>query len=384
MFGPPIPKFDVSTSFDDSKILVRFRYKPTVKKDAKSNDKIGFYVYDQDFKNIWGADVVMPYTEKEMNNLAYMVQSNGTAAMLIYKNESKAFELLTVKDGGKMKVSKLDVKKGLIFAKFDLKENVDGNITAAGFYANGIDFKWSWGAGMSTSFNCNGLYSFTMNADGKILSSNDVEFPLEFIQQYASKREAKKAEKREEKGKAGIADLKMSQFFTQEDGSSIYLAEQWYTVTVRTQNGTRTTWYYLHMIAIKLDENGKVAWMKKLPKSQYGSTGQGQMSYKYIAGDGQHYFLYVDNPKNIDIAMDEVPAKHADGKGGFLTVYKVDDKTGNYEKSTILDLVKVDGDKMRAYQFNVKRIFEAEEKVFLLEVYIKGKQDALIKIELIK
>jgi hypothetical protein len=207
---------------------------------------------------------------------------------------------------------------------------------------------------------------------------------LEVIQQYESKRTAKKAEKREEKGKAGIADLKMSQFFTQEDGSSIYLAEQWYTVTVRTQNGTRTTWYYKHMIAIKLDEKGKVAWMKKLPKSQYGSRGQGQMSYKYIPGDGSHYFLYVDNPKNMDIAMDEVPAKHADGKGGFLTVYKVDDETGKYEKSTILDMVKVDGDKMRAYQFNVKRIFEAEDKVFLLEIYIKGKEDALIKIELKK
>jgi hypothetical protein len=383
MFGwGGAPKFDISTSFDDSKILVRFRHKPTKKSDAKSNDKIGFYVYDQNFEKVWAADVRMPYTEKEMNNLAYMVKSNGTATMLIYKTESKSFELLTLKEGGdKMSINKLAIKKDLLFAKFDLREDVNGNIAAAGFYANGIEFKWSWGGG-STSFNCNGLYSFTTTDEGEILTSYDHEFPLEFIQQYVNKRERNKAQKREKQGKAGMEEVKMTKFFTQEDGSSIILAEQWYVRKELVGTNTQNVWHYRHMIAMKIDAEGKLVWMKKLPKNQAGLAGQGQMSFKYVPGDGCHYLLYVGNPKNADLPVDQVPAAHKDGMGGFLTAYKVDDETGKVEKHTILDMVKVDGSKMRAHQFNVKRIFEAEDKVFLLEIYIKGKKDAMIKMEL--
>jgi hypothetical protein len=323
----------------------------------------------------------MPYTEKEINNLAYMVKSNGTACMLIYKNETKAFELITV-NNGKLKTNNLNVKKGLIFAKFDLREDVNGNIAAAGFYANGIDFKWSWGGGGSTSFNCNGLYYFTATDEGEILKAYDYEFPLEFIQQYLSKRQRAKAEKRENKGKAGMEDVKMSQFFTQEDGSSIFIAEQWYMRKEMVGTSTQNVWHYRHMIVMKVDADGQLVWLKKLPKNQAGLAGQGQMSFKYVPGDKCHYLLYVGNPKNADIQRDEVPAAHKDGMGGFLTAYKVDDKTGKTEKHTILDMVKVDGNKMRAYQFNVKRIYEADDKVFMLEIYIKGKKDAMVKMEL--
>ena len=375
-----LPKFDISTSFDDSKILVRFRYKPKTKNDAKSNDLIGFYVFDQNFEKIWGEDIRMPYTEKEINNLAYMVKSNGTACMLIYKNASKAFELITIKNGN-LKTNSLNVKKGLLFAKFDLREDVNGNIAAAGFYANGLDFKWSWGSA-SISFNCNGLYYFTTTDEGEILKEYDYEFPLKFIQQYLSKRQRAKAEKRENKGNAGMEDVKMSHFFTQEDGSSIFIAEQWYMRNEMVGTSTQNVWHYRHMIVMKVDANGKLVWLKKLPKNQAGLTGQGQMSFKYVPGNGCHYLLYIGNPKNADIQRDEVPAAHKDGMGGFLTAYKVDDETGKVEKHTILDMVKVDGNKMRAYQFNVKRIYEAEDKVFMLEIYIKGKKDNMIKMEL--
>lgn len=376
-----LPKFDISTSFDDSKILVQFRYAPAEKKDAKNNDKIGFFVFDQDFKKIWGANVVMPYTEKDMNNLAYTVQSNGTACMLIHNNTNKSLELLTIREGGVLKVNKLDVRKELIFAKFNLLENPDGNIVAAGFYANGIDFKWSWGS-TSTSFNCNGLYYFTMTEDGEILKAYDYEFPLEFIQQYLSKREANKAEKREEKGKAGMEDVKMSKFFIQADGSCIFIAEQWYSREEMVGTSTQRVWHYRHMIMIKVDAEGKLLWMRKLPKNQAGLAGQGQMSFQYVPGEGHHYLLYVDNPKNIDLEINEVPDDHKDGMGGYITTYKINDETGNIDKHTILQLDKIDGKSMTAYQFNVKRIFQAMDKVFMLEVYIKGKKDVMVKMEL--
>ena len=46
--------------------------------------------------------------------------------------------------------------------------------------------------------------------------------------------------------------------------------------------------------------------------------------------------------------MDEVPSKHEDGKGGYLTAYKIDDVTGAIEKHSIFDITDIKG--TEAYQ----------------------------------
>lgn len=44
-----LPKFDVLSSFDGSKILIQYRNKPETRNDAKSFDELGFYVFDNTF-----------------------------------------------------------------------------------------------------------------------------------------------------------------------------------------------------------------------------------------------------------------------------------------------------------------------------------------------
>ena len=106
------------------------------------------------------------------------------------------------------------------------------------------------------------------------------------------------------------------------------------------------------------------------------------MSVKYIKGADASYILYLDNPKNIDLQLAEVPAKHEEGRGGYLTAYKIDDATGNIEKHTICDVHDIKG--TEAFQFKTSRIFQASDKNFLLEIYIKGKEDTMVKLQLAK
>jgi len=68
--------------------------------------------------------------------------------------------------------------------------------------------------------------------------------------------------------------------------------------------------------------------------------------------------------------------------GGYLTAYKIDDATDNIEKHTITDVRDIKG--TEAHQFRASRIFDAGEKTFLLEIYIKGKEDTMLKMELVK
>jgi hypothetical protein len=159
-----------------------------------------------------------------------------------------------------------------------------------------------------------------------------------------------------------------------EDGSSLLVGEQHYIIqhTTRNANGvtqTTYTYHYNDILAVKIDADGELEWMKKLGKKQTGSSGQGGMSYKYMKGNGAHYFIFLDNVKNLDLALDERPAGHSDGAGGFLTAYKIDDATGAVSKVSLFDLRDVYG--INVYQFKIGRIVQTGPNEIIVEVYKK-------------
>lgn len=378
------PKFDVITSFDKSKVLIRYRLKPESRRDAVNKDELGFYVFDASMNKVWGKEVKMPHTEKEMNNLAYTVGKDNVAYMLSYINEKKKFELITVTESG-VTNKILPVKDGLVFQKFDLREHANGNILAAGYYANGIDFKVNWTGSMSTSMNVNGLYIFEIDKKGEVVNKKDYPFSLDFIQQNLSDRQAEKAEKREEDGKAGIGDLVLREFKVQKDGSIIIVGEVNYTRNEMWMMGTDLVTHYGNIVMTKISADGELLWRKKLPKNQAALADRpddvGTLGLFYANGNDSHYVLFLDNAKNADLGVDEVPAAHKGGHGGFLTAYKVNDATGDVEKHLIQDLSEeLNGENI--YQFYMSRIEKAKDNAFLVEVYIKKKRDNMIKIEL--
>lgn len=378
------PRFDIITSFNKEKILIRYRNVPEKKRDAINFDILGFHVFDQDMKKEWGKEVQMPYTEKDMNNLTFGVLSNGNAFMIAQKNKDKKLELFTITSNG-LDITPLDVSGDYYFMKLNLNEDADGNLICAGLYSeDGVDVKVSIGVFGSggISYNTNGFVYFKMEPSGKVLAFNDYEFPLELIQQYVSDRIKKRAEKREGKGKAGIEDLKLVEMINQEDGSTVFICERQYARSELWGTETKTVYHYYNIVVMKVDANGKLVWIKKIPKNQAGISGTGQMSIKYIEGNDYHYVLYVDNPKNLNISIDDAPATHKDGMGGFLTACKIDDETGKYEKHTVLDMRNIEG--KVAHQFSITRIYEAniDDQVFMMEAYLKGKKDAMIKIQL--
>ncbi|MES2590647.1 MAG: hypothetical protein V4608_02095 [Bacteroidota bacterium] len=381
-----LPKFDVISSFDGSKILIRFRNKPESRNDSKNFDELGFYVFDNTFTKIWGKEVKMPHTEKEMDNLAYTVNNEGTAFMLSRINANKSFELITVSNSEGLKNKVLPVKKGMMFDKFELRESSNGNILAAGYYANGIDTKVDWTGNMSQSRNINGLYVFELGKDGSVVRDNDYPFSIELIKKYLSMRQKDKADAREEDGKAGINDLVLRNFVLNSDGSMVIIGEIFYSKKEMWFTSMEMVSHFGDMVATKIDAKGKLVWSEKMPKNQAVLSSNVEdlrsLGIAYVQGKGAHYILFVDNRKNATLKMDQPAEPHKGGFGGYLTAYKIDDATGKVEKHSILDLTNIGGKK--AYQFSLTRIFEAKDKTFMLETYIKDKQDMMIKMELVK
>lgn len=375
------PKFKVYSSFDGSKIMIGYRNKPKVKSDKKNKDIIGMYVFDNEFNLLWGKEEQMPYTEANMDNLAYGVSKDGVAFTLIYLRNEKKYSMLTFAKDRNFKELKLDIDGLKLLQKLEMAEDEKGNIIFAGFYANGIDFKMSWSGAGALAFNTNGIIYFEMNREGEIVNSYDYPFSIDFINQYQSKNQKKKANKREADDKAGIMDLKMLEFEVNDDGSVIFMGEQRYMRTELYGPKQKLVYHYAHVVLAKVDNEGELLWMVKLPKNQAGVAGRAGLGAKYIKGHGKHYLLYLDNEDNANIKISDATKPYKDGQDAILTAYVVDDKTAEVEKHSLVSLDNIYG--VKAYQFKTGRIFNLDENTAMLEIYIKDKKDTMIKFEMV-
>ncbi|MDF2454597.1 MAG: hypothetical protein K0R51_590 [Cytophagaceae bacterium] len=391
-------------SNDKSKIMIQYRLKPTVRNDSKNYDVIGFSVFDQNLLPIWNKEVTMPYTEKKMNNIDYSVDSQGDAYILttVYNDNSTDekkrgedqanyhMELLKISStSSEIVITPIEVGEKFVNS-VGLFESQENYMYCAGYYTNKGNFD-----------SVDGIFLFKIGKDGRFYDVKTYEIPLEIINQYISERAQRKNEKREEKGDdPGLNNLDLKKLIVQGDGSLVLVGERFFIETrsyydfQSKRTRTTTIYHYDDMLITKIGSNGQLAWMRKLPKRQTLTTSsshygysfsytaryvlRGGLSYEYMAGDHKHYLIFLDNEKNKDLKVDEVPAVHVNGAGGFVTAYEINDEDGKVNKYSLLDLRNVQG--MEVYQFSTDRILPTSSNQFVLEVYKKKKEDILIQV----
>lgn len=386
-------KFDLLTSFDESKLLVQYRKYPKHKKDAINKDVIGLHVYDGDLEQLWGEEVEMPYTEAKMDNLDYTVDNEGNAYMAIrvYRDNTTKLitkekeinydiELLQFEAGsGEMNQTEIQLTTGKFMSSIRLFESGDDKIVVAGYYSDG-------GKNGKSYSGINGLFKFDLvkGEDGFNIAYYDI--PMEIVNQNMRKKDVEKNKKKEnKKEKAALENLTPDSYYVSADGSIVIIGEQYYVTshTYRDSNGnTRTTYtYHYHDVLVtKINKDGSLAWMRKLAKRQSGGFPGRGLSFALVEGKKDLHLIYMDNIKNKELDNVTVPSGHRDGAGGFLTAYSLDYNSGETKKTTLMDSRNVKG--MKIYQYATSRISSNNLGEFIFEVYKKGKEDVLIKITL--
>ncbi|MFI5193133.1 MAG: hypothetical protein ACHQD7_03725 [Chitinophagales bacterium] len=338
-----IGKYQYDYDVDQKKLLISYRLFPEERNDKKNYDKIGFQVFDENMKKLWGDEFRMPYTEAIMDNADFSVDSKGNAYLLakVYDSDSRKerdkstgrpayhFEVMKfTKDSKKIIIAPISVDDNYI-KETTLIENTVHEMIIACTYS-----KKSKGNGTD------GIFLATLDQDGKVAKYKNgyYEFPKEELVKFESARSKRKMESKDD---YETPNLKVRDVVVEGDGS-IFLACEEYYVVVNTYTDSRGfttysyTYYYGDILGSKIDASGKYAWLRKIPKRQKGGHGRGTMSYKLISDASGFYFLYLDNLKNLHIAEDEVPKYHVDGYGGQVVVSKLDDQ-GKLSKELLFD-----------------------------------------------
>lgn len=358
----PNNKYRFNYSTDSTKMLVTYRVKPKERRDKLNKDIIGYNLFDYKMNKLYSAEIEMPYSEFDMNNLDYEVDSRGNIYMLtevkinnsldgeVDRDNKNAmrYELIRVNQkNNTLQAIKINLENKYTNSVI-LSEDLNHDIVIAGYYSNNRNSNGS-----------NGAYIIRLEYDAnnavKNVSTTYCEFPAETLKAYENERTKRKMDKKDKNGSLEASNLTLDKLIFYEDGSVMIIGEEYYVVTNTYYNGRTTTttytYYYNDILVLKADKNGKTLWCNKIPKQQSGSSGGSvgffsaynskgstpDLSYHHHNYNGEDYFIYLDNIKNIDLPLTETPFPHSSGRGGYLTCVKIA-KDGKMTKKSIFDI----------------------------------------------
>lgn len=369
-------KFHFDLSADESKLVVKYKYMAESRLDSKNTEKLGMVVYNSDLDVLLKKDVSMPDVEARIDNFDFTVDSEGNGYFLLkkYKEAVNALNKKTALDPDNYIVSilKIGVDGSQSESEFQLqdhliqsmafKENENNEIICAGYYRQ------------PKVYNTKGVFVASLNQNGEVSAPKSYDFSLDFIKQYQkiNERAQKKLEKAEEEGKSGIHSLKMTNIVMLK-GGGILLAGNIYYITTRTDSkgNTYTTNHWDDIILTKINADGELGWMKKLPKR---STFE---SFKLFTSGNYIYTMFTDNPNNSQLAIDMRPSP---GTGsGYVIAYRIGIEDGESDYLPLFRRTKIDD--LPVYQFSLNRLIGLSETSFAVELYIKKKQDMMFRID---
>jgi hypothetical protein len=359
--------FKMVNSSDSSKMLIYY-LKYTKRPGEKTEDYIfGLSVYDctGSMKKLWGKELNTKYDVNTSNFLSYTVDNDGNVFALGYTYPSNE-EIKKAGDSFDPKKSELLVlqagaeEKELIYSKIDFNNMRCNNATIEAFTGGKVWITGSFrykDAVFQNFEDVHGYFQCRIGSGGVLESK-----VIEAVPAEVSTLDYTKDEKQSGKPNVpGFGKPAINQALVSQSGERILIGESFYTIDISSTHYDRnlksnsaasptlTSAEYLYdeisVAAFKND--GKIAYIKSLPKSQRSGRARASISYKYFESGDHSYFFYMDNLKNLESKPYKAEEVYLDQRPGYMAAYRMNKKTGDFNMVPLFDISKVNGMQLR-------------------------------------
>lgn len=344
--------FSFITSEDSSKILL-VNNPPF---DKYAGEKFGYKVFDENLKELNHVEITLPYKDKNFSAKDYILSNDGIIYLLakidLEKGDKKKneagyyYEIIAINPVGKGDMKEYTVKiPGKYIMDISYRLDEEKGIICSGFY--GTPSK-----GLFSTDEINGIFFLRINKETKEIEAKGIKaLDKDFVAELTSQRKA-------DKGKGISNSFVLKHFVRRQDGGALLISEYSYdyvvvTTTTDPKTGMRSTsktYHYLrnNIIVININPDGSIKWYANIPKLQH-TTDDGGMysSFMFSVHNDRAYFVFNDNPKNLD------PTK--------VKTAKDTRDVGNIQKSTAV-LVEL----TESGEFTKKALFSNKENKMTL------------------
>lgn len=369
----PINDINTLANSNSTKLLIYFTLK---NKDEKSlKEEVGMFLFDEKLNKLGGDIYELPkanllgsnfklYYNPYLNSYGKIILDvNGNFYKLIKENNNYSTIKVNTIDN-KIEVTPVNIntssenyEKKKIINTILLKKNNKDEIICAGVYKNedGPDFE--------------GL--FIVNISNPTSKQLYYPIPKNIQSQYEPKNPG---DNQRDNASIDILNIDNIRYF--EDGSMIINAEHNYAI-LKTNSNTGMDFlddHYRYILATKINKDGTLAWMRKVPRYQYRVNAS---NFRYFKMGSKHYYFFLDNIKNENLTESMDPARHMNDAGGWLTAYIIDDNSGIMKRETLFNIDDIKGFKL--VNFGIYKLQDSPKKTITIESEI-NEQNRLIQI----
>lgn len=283
---------------------------PTTSEDYPAFE---YLIYNEDKGLIKEEIIVFPYNIYEMEIKKQFISNNGDYYLIgeqYYKinhdkqwserNREFAFMKIFKIEENQLVEIKID-EENTVITDIEIIQKENGNLLCTGFYAEEING------------NIRGLIYIEVDPDkNEVIKRTKPSFSVDFFSSSTPSTIDKLFNKTHysDKNKNNeFADFKFRSVKKMKDNSIVVIAE-YNRIDLRTRGTAesgdvtqRYDHYYIFndILVYKLDENGELVWVNRIPKKQQSINDGGiELSFAYFHTEQNVFFFFNDNKKNYD------------------------------------------------------------------------------------
>jgi hypothetical protein len=359
--------FGFHLSRDSSKLLV-YTHSPFVEKGDK--EQFSFHVFAPNLEESWSKSVKLPYKDENYGVEEYQVDNIGNVYLLgiaymagasKLKRDGKPTYYYSILSYQKDEASHHEFKlenRDVFITDLTFRVADNNHLICTGFYSE------------KGTFSMKGIYYLNVDPKSREVITQNLQ-PLDFGFLTAnlsdrSKRLAKEATDKNNKSKAPeLSNFSLDKLILRSDGGAILVAEQYYVQTVMPNNAysmspygynsmyynryyynspyyngynnRRPDYYYNYndIIVVNIRPTGEIEWSARIPKLQESKNDQGLFSsYSMAVAQDKFYFVYNENPKNLNPKSDRRYTTTTDRSSSVVVVSTVN-KDGQVKTSPL-------------------------------------------------